>query len=221
MTFRLVKASVNRNPFVGLFCRANDELAIVSPRLDKRFVEHACAALSARPVEVFIDSSPYLGVLIALNSKGCVTYQRASEREVKTLKKAGLNVCLLSSPCAPGNTVLCNDRAAVISPKIPRKEAGRVADALGVEVFQQAFGGLQCFAATSVVTNKGLYAYNELSEVEFKHLEKLFKVRGMIGTSNFGVPYNSLGIVANSHGSLAGDLTTGFEIQRIYEALAP
>jgi len=135
-------------------------------------------------------------------------------------KKAGLNVCSLASPHAPGNTILCNDNAALASPAIPKKEAKRAADALGVEVLQQSFGGLASFAATSAVTNRGLLTYNDLTEAELKHLEKLFKVHAVIGTTNFGVPYNSLSVVANSRGALAGDKCTGFEMQRVFEAFS-
>jgi translation initiation factor 6 (eIF-6) len=34
-----------------------------------------------------------------------------------------------------------------------------------------------------------------------------------------GVPFVGMGVVANSKGALVGHATSGFEVQRIYEAL--
>jgi len=220
VTFRIARTNVNKNPFIGLFMRANDSILLVSPRLQAATIKEAAGILDVKPLSIFVDESPYLGLFSALNSNGCVLPRLCTERETRALKKAGLNVCSLASPHAPGNTILCNDNAALASPAIPKKEAKRAADALGVEVLQQSFGGLASFAATSAVTNRGLLTYNDLTEAELKHLEKLFKVHAVIGTTNFGVPYNSLSVVANSRGALAGDKCTGFEMQRVFEAFS-
>ncbi|HLD62270.1 MAG TPA: hypothetical protein VI875_00220, partial [Candidatus Norongarragalinales archaeon] len=67
--------------------------------------------------------------------------------------------------------------------------------------------------------DKGLLAHNETSEIELKYLEKIFSVRGLVGTTNFGQTYNGFSIVANNHGALVGNATTGIEMQRIFEAL--
>ena len=171
-------------------------------------------------LRLMIDESPYLGLFLALNSNGCVLPKLASDSEIKALKKAGLNVCVLDSPFSPGNTILCNDYAALLSKHMPKEDAARVSDALGVEVLQQEFGGVPAFASTSVATNSGLYTYNELTSVEVAHLKTLFKVHAMIGTTNLGVPFNGLSLIANSKGGVVGSKSTGVETQRVYEALS-
>ncbi|MFA4946667.1 MAG: translation initiation factor IF-6 [Candidatus Micrarchaeia archaeon] len=220
MDYKLIKENVDKNPFLGLFLRASEKHLLAPPRLPKHYVDRLAEALGVAPVRFFVDESPYLGLFVTLNSKGCVLPKMAGGRERSILKEAGLNVVVLSTPHAPGNTILCNDHAALLSPGISKKDVAEITDALGVEVHQQPFAGRPAFAATSVATNKGVYTYNELSEVEVKFLEKIFGVPAMIGTSNFGVPFNSLSIIANSRGAIIGDHTTGYEAQRIYEALA-
>lgn len=220
MSFHLIKGSINSNPFAGLFARANEDLLIVPPRVPEKKTKEFAEALGVEPLHLMINDSPYLGLFIALNSKGCVLPRLSEESEAKALKKAGLNVCVLDSPLSPGNTIMCNDKAVLLSPRMPKPEANRISDALGVEAFQQEFGGIPAFASTSVVTNAGLYAYNELTDVELKHLEKLFGVHALIGTTNFGVPFNALALIANTKGAIAGSMTTGVETQRIYEALS-
>ncbi|MEW5955684.1 MAG: translation initiation factor 6, partial [Candidatus Micrarchaeota archaeon] len=80
--------------------------------------------------------------------------------------------------------------------------------------------GFGMVGSLNVVTNKGLFACNEASDEELKELEKIFGVPAGKGTANLGSPCNGLCMAANSHGAAVGELTTGFEVQRIYEALS-
>ena len=168
-------------------------------------------------MKLFINSSPLLGLFAAMNSNGVVLPSFADEDEKKQLRQAGLNVHTLER-LSPGNNLVVNDKGGLAGEKVPRLELGKLSDCLGVEVQQMRFGDFP-LAPSTVVTNKGLLAYNELTELELKRLETLFGVRGANGTSNMGVYFNSLGVVANSRGALIGSKTSGFESQKIFEAL--
>jgi len=218
---KIEKSGIHRNPFVGIYLRASDSLAIVPKTLSPHVDEQLHRVLGVgQVVRLFINESPIIGVLCALNSKGCVIPHSSDAQERSLLKKAGLNVCVISGPVSPGNAILANDRAALVSPLFSKADAKKIGDSLGVEVFQQSLAGLATVGASSVVTNRGFLAYNETSETELKFLEKIFGVMGGIGTCNGGVPFGSLGIVANSRGALIGESTTGYEVQRIYQALS-
>jgi translation initiation factor 6 len=54
---------------------------------------------------------------------------------------------------------------------------------------------------------------------ELKQIEKILKVEGDIGTANFGSPFVGAFILANSHGYLVSEQTTGPELGRIDETL--
>lgn len=214
---KLVKTSFYNNPFIGLYLRASDKLVLCPPTASEKLVLQARESLAVEPIELFVNNSPLLGVFTAVNSNGVVLPSFAENNEAKKLKRLGLNVCFLEK-LAPGNNILVNDHAALASEKVSKQELRMLRDCFGVEVLQQRFAGFP-LASTTVVTNKGLLAYNEITALELKKLEKTFSVRGASGTSNMGVVFNSLGVIANSKGALVGMRTSGFEAQRIFEAL--
>lgn len=217
--FPIVRASVFKNPFVGLYMRASDRLLLTAKNVPGKTIAAAEEALKVPVVRIFVHQSPLVGILTAMNSRGVVISDSAEAEERNILKKEGLNVCTLKA-FAPGNNILCNDKAALINPSIHPLEARKIGDCLGVEVFQQPITQLCVVGSMNVVTNKGLLAYNEITEVELKRILQIFKVEGSRGTSNMGSSCNSLSVVANSNGAVVGELTSGFEMQRIYQALS-
>lgn len=220
MTLAITKTHYHKNPFIGLFLKANDRHVLLPKSAPERIRRQAEETLGVSAIPLFIKQSPFIGLFCALNQIGCVLAADAENQEKKILKDAGYNVHVLKSGLAPGNTILANSHACFASPKIPKKDATAIADALGVEVIQQPLSGMTTIGATNVVTDQGLFAYNEVTEVEFRHMEKTFHVKGLNGTANSGTPFNALGIIANKTGALVGDLTTGVETQRIFEALS-
>ncbi|MBI3588560.1 translation initiation factor IF-6 [Candidatus Micrarchaeota archaeon] len=212
------KASFFNNPFVGLFFKTSDRLAILPSTAPPKVEEQVASTLGAKPVKLFVDNSPLLGIFCVMNSNGAVVSSSASQDELSVLKAEGLNVAVLDR-LSPSNNILANDNAALASPHMGLSQIRAVQDALGVEVVQQRISNHSLLAPTTVVTNRGLLAYNDLTETELRQLERIFRVRGAVGTSNAGTIYNALGVVANSKGAVVGMATTGFESQRIYEAL--
>jgi translation initiation factor 6 len=217
---KIAKASIQKNPFIGLFLRTNGEVTLAPPGLPKKNAEQIRETLGTRVVHLLIDQSPLAGVLTALNSNGVVLPSFAEKSVASILKREGLNALVLREPFAPGNLVSCNDRCALVSPLVSREEAKRVGDALNVEVHQQAIAGSAVVGATCVATNNGVLAFNEASEIELKFLAKIFGCKAVGGTTNFGSVCNSLGVIANERGALVGEATTGFEVQRVFEALS-
>ncbi|MFA6048505.1 MAG: translation initiation factor IF-6 [Candidatus Micrarchaeia archaeon] len=215
------KVSFYNNPFIGLFIRASDELALVPKNAPEKLLKQAQEAFGAVPViRMFINQSPLLGIYAAMNSKGCVLPSFASSEDVSLLKKHGLNVFLLDEHQACGNNILANNKAAFANPRISQKAASGISDALGVEVFQQQpLSGVGTFGSANVVTNKGLLAFNDTPDAELKRMETVFGVKGLSGSVNFGSPYCGTGVASNCHGALLGENTSGHEAQRVYEAL--
>ncbi len=221
MTYRIAKAGYYKNPFIGLYIRTNDRHTLMAKNAPEKIHSAVKNALGTETVELFINQSPLVGLFCVLNSNGCILAADAEKAEKSAIKKLGYNVHALKSSLTPGNSILVNDKSCLASPQLPRLEAKEVADCLGVEVFQHKLSGISTIGATNVATNNGLLAYNDVTDVEFKHMLKIMQVPGgSNGTTNNGVVYNSFGLVANSRGALVGELTTGFETQRVYEALS-
>ncbi|MFH1442810.1 MAG: translation initiation factor IF-6 [Candidatus Micrarchaeota archaeon] len=215
----IAKLSFNKNPHIGLFFRANEELVLVPKNIHEKILPQLTEALQAELLPIYFCQSPILGIFSALNSNGCIVSALAEKHEVKPLKDRGLNVQFLNEQFAPGNNILVNDKAALVNPRMPKADIKKVSDCLGVEVFRHPIANLQTVGSNNVVTNGGLFAYSHISDVEMRMLEKIFGVRGVKGTVNTGSTANSYGVVANSKGAIIGEATSGSETQKVYEAL--
>lgn len=215
------KTAWNRNPFLGLYVRATDDLVVAAPNAPPKLLAAIERVLQPRRVLFTnIANSPLVGLFAVANSTGVVLTPLAEESEIRAFREQGLNTASLPPQFgAVGNSLVANDRAALANPNLPPEAIRAVADALGVEVFQHRFAGAPTLGAFHVATNHGVFASNELSDVELKKLESVFGVHADRGTVNLGTPFNALGVVANSRGALVGELTTGFEVQRVYQAL--
>ncbi len=212
------KTSFRKNPFIGLFCRASDDLVLLPKTASQKFAEQAERALQVPSARFFVSQSELIGLFTCINSTGVILPAFADNEEARLLRKAGLNVFKCSERFVPGNNLAANDKAVLLNPRIDAREARKIADALGVEPFSHPFR-LPTVGSVTVATNKGVLAYNESSEAELKMLERIFGVPAGIGTANLGSVFVSLGVVANSNGALVGELSSGFELQRVYEAL--
>ncbi len=215
----MLKTSFYNNPHIGLFIRANEKVALVPKNIHDKLIPRVQESLRVEIIRILLCQSPILGIFSCINSNGCVVSALAEKHEVKPLKELGLNICFLDEKFAPGNNILANDKAALINPKIARKDLGKISDCLGVEVFSQPVANVHTVGAMNVVTNRGLLTHRDLSDVEMKMFEKMFGVRGTRGTVNLGSTANSYGVVANTKGALVGESTSGAEMQRIFEGL--
>ena len=215
------KTAIERNPFLGLFLRANESLALAPIGLPEKTQRQLEEGLGVTVVKLLVNQSNLLGIYCALNSKGIIVPSFAEAKEVQLLKDQGLNVYKLDSQWgAAGNNILVNDHAALINPALPSTEAKKIADCLGVEAAQGYVSGIPTVGSINVVTNKGLLAYNRITDIELKRLESLFKVTGLMGSANLGVPFVGIWMVANTNGALMGDMTSGVEVQRTFHALS-
>lgn len=218
---KIVKADFEKNPFIGLFLKASDRLVLVPKTVQAKLAAQAEETLEAETVRLFVNQSHLVGLYCAFNSHGCVIPRASEPEEIALLQKAGLNVCILSDKfSAVGNNVAANDKGALVNPDVSPRECKAISDSLGVEVHQRKVAGFSTVGALTVATNSGFITCNEASDEDIAALENCFKVKGGRGSSNMGTPFNSLGVVANSKGALVGEMTSGFEMGRLHEALA-
>jgi len=206
--------------YVGLFGWASDRIALVPLSTSRGTIAKFREVLGVEVLPTGMCGSDFIGIFVAGNSKGVVVPAMAEDYEIAALKKAGLNVHICPDDrTALGNNLLVNDRAGIANPRMDPAEVKKIGDALGIEMVQQPISDLPTVGAVCVVTNRGLLAYNNIKPAQLKELEILFGVRGAIGTACMGVPFTHLCIIANSHGFIAGEGTSGFETGRIDEAL--
>jgi len=215
----VLKASNFGNPHIGVFARASEKLVVADISSSPKLIP-VLSKLSVPILQATIGGSGLVGIFLAMNSNGAVLPPNCSKEEMAVFKKQGLNTISISGPfSAAGNNIAANDFGAIANPEISSKEAKRISDCLGVEVVCKSVAGYLTSGSCVIATNKGFAAHNRTSEEELKELQSILKVPGQNCTVNMGVAFVSLGTVANSHGAVLGEASTGFEVGRVAQAL--
>lgn len=210
----------NENPNLGVFCRANDDVAFIRKGLSKKIKKKIGTVLDVKLVELNIADATIIGSLLAFNSKGAVVTDFIDIDAIKIIENEGFDICIIEDNLnAAGNDILVNDTGALLHPDLQDKTLKQIEKILRVPVYKGTIGSLKTVGMAAVVTNKGLLCHPKISDEEKRVLEKVFGVNVMIGTINHGSPVIGSGLVANTKGAIIGNLTTGIEMGRIEEAL--
>ena len=216
----LVTLSINENPYLGVLCKASDDILVVPVNVGKRSATEMASALECEVLKTCIGGTTMIGALLTINSNGAVVSNLAEESELRKFKQAGINVvCLEDKMNALGNIILANDKKALVHPNLSPKSEKAIADALGVEVARGTIAGLKTVGSAAAATNRGVLCHPKATEEEITALKELFKLKVETGTVNYGMPFIGAGIVANSKGAAVGDETTGIEMNRIERTL--
>lgn len=208
------------NPFIGLFYKANDEIALAPLDAQEKGVNALEQALDVKVVRTAIAGSNLLGLYVAMNNNGIVLPNMIEANEVEVLRKTGLNI-LVSEELnnAHGNNLCVNDKGGLINPRVDSAEKKRMEDTLGVELVPLSVAKYTTVGSVCIASNKGFLAYYSASEDEIKAIEDALKVPGDRGTVNGGVGFVGIGLVHNNNGFVAGEASTGFELGKIESAL--
>lgn len=214
----LRRLEVDGNPYIGVFCAANDELLVHARYVPKADVKHIAEALDVRSVGTSVAHSTVVGCLVALNSNGILTSPFSEAEELEALR--GPVYPLPHKLSAVGNNVLCNDRGAVVHPGYDNDAIDFIHDALGVPVVRGTVAGVKTVGAAAVATNKGVLCHPYARPGEMELLKEILRVPVAITTANYGSALVGACMVANSKGAVVGARTTPIELGRIEEGLS-
>ena len=207
------------NPYIGVYCVASENLAIVPRDAPDQMVQEIGEALGADVVRASIGECTIIGTLVAMNSYGAAVSDFASSAEMKVFK-GPMNVKRIKDRVnACGNNILVNDNAALVNPDIGKAAIKQIEEALQVEVVQGTIAGYNTVGAVCVATNKGLLCHPSTPKNEIEMLRSLFKVPAAIGTLNYGAPVVGACMVGNSKGAAVGFRSTPIELGRVEDAL--
>ncbi len=213
----LRRLEVNGNPYIGVFCAANEDLLLLDPGVPKPAVRSIAEALGARAVQTSIAHSAVIGSLVAMNSNGVLVSPFIEEGEVEAV---GAPVYPLPHRLsAVGNNVLCNDRGAVVHPGYNDDAVAFISEALGVPAARGTVAGVKTVGAVAVATNKGVLCHPHAKPSEMDFLKATLGVPVAITTANYGSALVGACMVANSKGAVVGSKTTPIELGRIEEGL--
>jgi len=217
---RVAKVTFNKLPYLGAFALATDKATIVGDSFTKIPEKEMLEALHVKIVRANVDHSPLVGILAAGNSKGVVIPDLVGGSEEDLQEKLPQEV--VSIPCkytALGNLILVNDYGALVSPDLNERVVKRLRETLGVPIRKGTIAGLKNVGGAGVATNKGALLHPDASEQEIEVAEDVLGVPADVGTALGGIKYLGVCMVANSHGALVGETTTGAELGRIERTL--
>lgn len=213
----LKRLEVAGNPYIGVFCAANDRVLLVHPNVPKPVVRQMGEALSADVVVTSVMKSTVLGSLVAMNSSGVLVTPFIEPDEMEAIGEAVYPLPHRLS--AVGNNVLCNDHGALVHPGYDQDAVNLISDALGVPVARGTVAGIRTVGSVAVATNRGILCHPHTRPGELEVLEKTLRVPAMITTANYGAAQVGACMVANSKGAVVGARTTPIELGRIEEGL--
>ncbi len=216
------KCQVNGSDYIGAFATTTDRYTFVPFGMPAKLIAMIHDVLKTECVSIGINGTDLIGLFSRANSNGILMSNIASAEDVALIKGLGLGInvgILESSINAIGNAVLANDRIAIVDVEYDDGEAKQIGDVLGVEVVKNEIGGFKTVGATNILTNGGCVINNRGSDSDKRMLDKMTGFDSVRTTANTGSLIIGLASLANSKGLLVGSNTTGFEMERMLQAL--
>jgi translation initiation factor 6 len=199
---------------IGFYGRASDKFFVSC------FDENFSDILNVVSLKATIGGTEFVGLFSALNSNGIILPFIVREEELKNFKELKVNVLILKEKfTAIGNLIVANDKGAIVSELISKKNLKAIEDVLGVEVIQASLANSKVVGSVCIATNKGAILHREASEEDERIVKDVLKVEVEKGSVNFGSPFVASGLIANSYGALIGSKTSGYELDIILRAL--
>jgi translation initiation factor 6 len=206
----IIKSDFNGSPHIGVFCLLNDHVAFVPYSVTPKFEHLLKAEFGVSVVKTSLAGTSLLGIFACINNSKIIVSDIIEKEETKVLEDHVSEVVQLNEKyTALGNLISLNDHGAVCSryikstEEIPAKQI-KVADSdlIGSAIYSN---------------NHGFLAHRDASQKELEEIQSVLKVKGDIGTLNFGDPLVKSGIIGNKRGVIVGKNTSGPEMQRVDE----
>jgi translation initiation factor 6 len=209
----------NGNPYVGVYCAANEFIALVprdsSPGLGRDIAE----ALGVKVETMSVSGTNLIGSLVSMNSFGAVMSNMAGDAEVEFLSRFLPVYRIEDRINASGNNILANDFGAIGNPELSKDTVRRIEDTLQVPVLLMQVAEHKTVGSACVATNKGVLCHPSTTSEQMEAIRNLLKVPAAIGTLNYGAPLVGACMLANSKGAVVGNKSTPIELGRVEDAL--
>ncbi len=210
---------ITGNPYVGVYCVASEQLAVVTEAAEPKVAKEIGKTLDVQVVSTNIAGATVVGSLIAMNSNGAIVTNFAEKHELARLPRS-LRVGKMEEKVnAAGNNILVNDKAALVHPGTSNHTLRLIEDVLGVETRKGGVAGIDTVGSACIATSKGIVCHPLTSKDELKELSEFFKVPAALATLNYGTPYLGACAVANSKGAFVGSRSTPIELGRLEDGL--
>jgi len=215
----VILADVFGSPNIGVYCFANESIAIVPPGLTQRKIGQFAETLGVHVCSTTVGTSTLVGALVTGNSNTVLVPHTIKDYELSKIREFSRVVVVDSKWTALGNVILANDSGALIHPAASEEIVRAVGDEMKLQPIRGTLGSLPFVGALGVATNKGAMLSPNTLEEERVVARSALHVEAELSTTNGGVPFIKSGILANSKGAVVGPLTHGAELMQISRTL--
>ncbi len=213
--------SLHGSPYVGIFCSVTDSIALVPSFIQTKELKKIEEALNVEAIPLTIAASHLVGALSKGHGKKFVVASTISSNEKEKMEKQGIHTHTMKEITAIGNLLCLQKNAGIISPLVPSQEKQKIEKFFGIKLHTQLIAKSELPGSCLIATEKGFLAHPKAEPNEMETIENLFKVSGMRTTANYGDAFIGNSILANNHGAIVGERTSGPELARIDEGLHP
>ncbi|HLC92159.1 MAG TPA: translation initiation factor IF-6 [archaeon] len=214
------RGTVKSSPYIGVFCTVTDDIALVPKSITQKELSEIEKTLDVSALRCEIGNSGLVGILAKGLGRKFAISALAEKEEKKALEKEGLEVhTIMHGFTSTGNLIALNENGGIASPLLAQREIDDLNAFFGVRFSTVKIDDNDICGASTTVTNKGFICHPNISEKGFSELEKIFSVKGMPTTANFGDMFVGNSVLANSKGVMAGLNTSGIELSKIDQGL--
>jgi len=215
----VILADVFGSPNIGVYCFANETVAIVPPGLTARKIAQFAETLGVRVCSTTIASSTLVGALVTGNSNAVLVPHTIRDYELERVQQFSKVVPVQTRWTALGNVVLANDQGAVVHPEASSEIVAAISDDMKVTPVRGKVATFPFVGALAVATNKGAMLSPNTLDDERLVIKSALHVEAELSSTNGGLPFVKSGILANSKGAVVGPLTRGAELMQISRTL--
>ncbi len=206
------RADLYGNPYNGVYFCTTAEHTLAPPDTPPRSVTYLEEVLGTEVIKIRVSGAVVLGSMVAANDHAMVA--------AGPIDIPGLAVSVVKSRFnALGNLVLCNDRRALVHPRLTDRVISKIEEALDVKAVRGTIAGLEVVGAAGVATSKGLIVHPRIRPEERELLEDHFEMEVLPTTANSGSVLLGACMVSNESGCLPGATTRPIELGRIEDGL--
>ena len=215
----IILADVFGSPNIGVYCFADETIAIVPPGLTQRKMNQFAETLGVHVCSTTIGGSTLVGALVTGNSNAVLVPHTIRDYELSRIQEFSRVVVVDSKWTALGNIVLVNDTGALIHPATSEEIVKALTDELNLQPVSGTLGSLPFVGALGIATNKGAMLSPSTSQQERAVASNALHVEVDLSSTNGGVTFVKSGILANSKGAVVGSLTRGAELMQASRTL--
>jgi translation initiation factor 6 len=218
----VAKASIWKTPYIGAYSSVFGVNAVVNKNTPAGFLKRIRSFLRVKSIAVTNISGVHaVSSMIAANSNFIIVPDTVEDEELKELRSLGREILVVESKIkAWGNMMILSDKGVLFSSRVPRKEAEKIVDSLGIDHDFATLANYMAIGALAVPGEELCFVSKLLTEGEKRLLEDLLKLRVHMVTVNDGLMFIRLGMLVSPYGILVGDSTTGAELMSISLAVS-